>query len=310
MDARRMLGIIVVNYASADLLAENLTATAAAVPDARIVVVDNRSTSEERARVEALSVANGWRLVPLDDNAGFGGGVNAGAAVAFDELGVTDILLLNPDARIDGSSVGALAAATADGPSVASPRVEDAAGRVWFAGMDVYLDDGSMGGPRRRREQADARRLPWLSGACLWFTRDAWELTQGFDDAYFLYWEDVDISVRAARAGARLLVVDDALAVHDEGGTHRATSQRPEAKSELYYYYNIRNRLLFAGLLLDETDAAAWSRTAWRNARQVLLRGGRRQFLRPVAPLRAAWRGVRDGRRLLAQAGSERRPAV
>lgn len=310
MDERRMLGIIVVNYASAGLLAENLTATAAAVPEARIVVVDNRSTPEERARVEALSVANGWRLVPMDDNAGFGGGVNAGAAVAFDELGVTDILLLNPDARIDGRSVAALAAATAEGPSVASPRVEDAAGRVWFAGMDVYLGDGSMGGPRRRREHPDARRLPWLSGACLWFTHEAWDLTGGFDDAYFLYWEDVDISVRAARAGARLLVVDDALAVHDEGGTHRASAQRPEAKSELYYYYNIRNRLLFAGLLLDAADAEAWSRTAWSNARQVLLRGGRRQFLRPIAPLRAAWRGVRDGRRLLAQAGSQRGPAV
>ena len=102
----------------------------------------------------------------VDDNEGCGGGGNAGAAVAVDELGVSDILLRNPDARIDGSSVDALAAATAEGPSVASPHVEDAAGRVWFAGLDVYLDDGSMGGPRRRREQADARRLPWLSGAC------------------------------------------------------------------------------------------------------------------------------------------------
>lgn len=310
MDARRMLGIIVVNYASAGLLAQNLRTTAAAMPDARIVVVDNFSTAGERSRVGELCAAEGWRLVALDENAGFGGGVNAGAAIAFDELGVTDILLLNPDARIDAPSVDALAAATADGPTIASPRVEDAAGKVWFAGMDVYLDDGSMGGPRRRREQADARRLPWLSGACLWFTRSAWQLVGGFHDAYFLYWEDVDISVRAARAGARLAVVDDALAVHDEGATHRSSRQRVEAKSELYYYYNIRNRLLFAGLLLESSDARAWSRSAWRSARQVLLRGGRRQFLRPVAPLRAAWRGVRDGRRLLAQAGSQRGGAV
>ena len=200
MDARRMRGRIVVNYASADLLAENLTATAAAVPDARIVVVDNRPTAEERARVEALSIPHGWRLVPMDDHAGIRGGAHAAPAVAFDEPGVTDILLLNPDARIDGASVDAVAAATADGPSVASPRVEDAAGRVWFAGMDVYLDDGSMGGPRRRREQAGARRLPWLSGACLWFTRDAWRLTGGPDDAHFPYREDDDTSVRAARA--------------------------------------------------------------------------------------------------------------
>lgn len=310
MDAARSLAIVVVNYASAGLLAENLVATADAVPDARIVVVDNLSSVEERTRVEALCDSRGWHLVAMDGNAGFGGGVNAGAAAAFEELGATDILLLNPDARIDARSVALLSEATADGSTVASPRVEDAAGRTWFGGMDVYLDDGSMGGPRRRQREPDARRLPWLSGACLWIPKDVWAQVGGFHDDYFLYWEDVDISVRAARAGARLLVVDEALAVHDEGATHRSDEQRPEAKSELYYYYNIRNRLLFAALLLDTADAEAWSRTAWRNARQVLLRGGRRQFVRPLAPLRAAWRGVRDGRRLLAQAGSPAGPAV
>ncbi len=310
MPEPRSLGIVVVNYASADLLAVNLAATAAAVPDAQVIVVDNRSTDADRARVAALTRAHGWRLVAMDDNAGFGGGVNAGAAVAFGELGVTDLLLLNPDARIDGRSVDALAAATADGRTMASPRVEDAAGRVWFAGMDVYLDDGSMGGPRRRRAQPGARRLPWLSGACLWIPRAVWNEVAGFDDAYFLYWEDVDISVRAARGGARLVVVDDALAVHDEGGTHRAETQRAEAKSELYYYYNIRNRLIFAARLLDAADAQNWSRSAWRNAWQVLLRGGRRQFLRPLPPLRAAWRGVRDGRRMLATTQTARPPSV
>jgi len=310
MSASRVLGIIVVNYASSRLLRENLTATAAAVPDARIIVVDNLSSPEERVKVEELCAAQGWHLVAMADNAGFGGGVNAGAAAAFGELGATDILLLNPDAHIDARSTAALAEATQDGMTLASPRVEDAHGRTWFAGMDVYLDDGSMGGPRRRREQPEARRMPWLSGACLWVPRPLWERLDGFHDDYFLYWEDVDISVRASRAGGRLLVVDEAVAVHDEGGTHRSAQQRAEAKSELYYYYNIRNRLLFAALLLDREDAEAWSRSARRNAWQVLLRGGRRQFLRPIPPLRAAWRGVRDGRRLMTSARSDREASV
>lgn len=300
MQAQRTLAVIVVNYGSSELLEVNLVATAAAVPKARIVVVDNASGSEERVRVTELCARHGWHLVAMTGNAGFGGGVNAGAAVAFNGLGATDVLLLNPDARIDAASVEALAEATSDGETVASPRVEDAAGRTWFAGMDVYLDDGSMGGPRRRREQPDARRLAWLSGACLWLPRAVWDRVGGFRDDYFLYWEDVDISVRASRAGARLLVVDEALAVHDEGGTHREEHQRPEAKSELYYYYNIRNRLLFAGLLLDDADRRRWLGSARANAWQVLLRGGRRQLLRPVAPLRAAWRGLRDGKRLMA----------
>lgn len=297
----RVLAVVVVNYGAARLLESNLTSTASDVPEARIVVVDNLSTTTERETVTALCSARGWDLVPMATNAGFGGGVNAGARHAFEVLGATDLLLLNPDARIDGRSVAALRDATADGRTLASPRVVDTDGRVWFAGMDVYLDDGAMGGLRRRREQPSARRLPWISGACMLIPRAVWELTGGFHEDYFLYWEDVDISVRAARGGARLLVVDDAIAVHDEGGTHRGRGQRAEAKSELYYYYNIRNRLLFAALHLDDADVAAWERSAPRNAWQVLLRGGRRQFLRPLPPLRAAWRGVRDGRRLLAR---------
>ena len=304
--SERALAVIVVNYGSAALLSTNLVATAAALPEARIVVVDNRSTAEERRRVEELCALHGWDLVAMDANAGFGGGVNAGATHAFEVAGASDLLLLNPDARIDASSTAALLDATSDGMTLASPRVEDAEGRTWFAGMDVYLADGSMGGPRRRREQPSARRLPWISGACMLIPRAVWDLSGGFDEEYFLYWEDVDISVRAAERGARLLVVEDAIAVHDEGGTHRGHRQRPEAKSELYYYYNIRNRLLFAARHLDAADAEAWNRTAWLNARQVLLRGGRRQFLRPLAPLRAAWRGVRDGRRLMAGARSRR----
>ncbi|PRB17252.1 glycosyltransferase [Microbacterium sp. MYb62] len=302
--SERALAVVVVNYGATALLEVNLVATAEALPDARIVVVDNLSSLEERERVERLCSQHGWDLVPMSTNAGFGGGVNAGAAHAFRVGGATDLLLLNPDARIDALSTSALLDATSDGTTLASPRVEDAGGKTWFAGMDVYLDDGSMGGPRRRREQPSARRLPWISGACMLVPHAVWDLVGGFDEDYFLYWEDVDISVRAARLGARLLVVDSALAVHDEGGTHRSQDQRPEAKSELYYYYNIRNRLLFASSQLDAKDAAAWERTAWRNAREVLLRGGRRQFLRPLPPLRAAWRGVRDGRRLMARARS------
>lgn len=300
---QRALAVVVVNYGAAVLLESNLVATAAAVPDARIVVVDNLSSAPEREAVTRLCAEHGWDLVAMTTNTGFGGGMNAGAAHAF-ASGATDLLLLNPDARIDAASTAALLDATADGMTLASPRVEDAGGRTWFAGMDVYLDDGSMGGPRRRREQPDARRLPWISGACMLIPRGVWDLTGGFHEEYFLYWEDVDISIRAAHAGARLVVVDEALAVHDEGGTHRSQEQRPEAKSELYYYYNIRNRLLFAALHLDADDASAWNRSAWRNARQVLLRGGRRQFLRPLPPLRAAWRGVRDGRRMLTRTRS------
>ena len=51
-------------------------------------------------------------------------------------------------------------------------------------------------------------------------------------------------------------------------------------------------------LLTDADGIRRWRRTSMRNAWQVLLQGGRRQFVRPLPPLRAAWRGLRDGRRI------------
>lgn len=123
--------------------------------------------------------------------------------------------------------------------------------------------------------------------------RELWEELGGFDEEYFLYWEDVDLSVRATRIGAALIVETGATAVHDEGGTQHGHEQ----KSDLYYYFNIRNRLLFAARNLPPADIRRWLRSTPAESWQILLRGGRRQFLRRTGPWRAALRGTRDGRR-------------
>lgn len=299
--------IIVVNYGSSELLGTNLVATANAAGHARVYVVDNASTARERTAVQALCDAHGWTCIGMDANVGFGTGVNAGVARALAD-GATDMLVLNPDARIDEDSLAALAAATReDRLLLVSPVIRTPDGRTWFDGSDLYLHDGATRGIRRRDEFAGRDRVPWLTGACLWITREVWELTGGFADEFFLYWEDVDLSWRLRERGGRIAVVADAVAWHDEGATHREESQRSEAKSVVYYTYNIRNRMLFAARNLDDEGIRRWLRSSPASARAILLRGGRRQFLRPIPPLRAAWRGLRDGRRIAREELARRR---
>ena len=293
----RPLAFIVVNYGSSALLEQNLVRSVSDASGAHVVVVDNFSTEGERARVRAMADAHGWTLVEEEQNLGFGGGVNSGVARALVE-GATDLLLLNPDASIAGDAVRALQSAASHARrTVFAPRIVDGAGRTWFEGADVYLKDGRTMGVAKRGLRPSEERWEWLTGACLLIPDEAWVAAGGFDDDYFLYWEDVDFSRRVIESGGSLEVVADAVAVHDEGGTQRG-AEVSRAKSAGYYYYNIRNRMLFATKHLNATGIARWRRGTSASALEILLRGGRRQFLHPWGPLTAGLRGWRDARRV------------
>lgn len=289
---RRRIALVIVSFGSPQLVEDNVSATVADSPDLDVIVVDNFSTAMHRRQVSAIAAHRGWTLIAPETNTGFGTGVNLGASAAI-ERGATHLLLLNPDATIDSVSIAALAdAVSRAGARLASPVVKRPDGSLWFTGMAVDLVDGSM----HRGDVADpsAGTIPWLTGACMMMTVDDWKTLGGFDARFFLYWEDVDLCARARESGMSLEVVHDASAVHSVGGTQLS---RDLAKSDVYYRYNIRNRMLFAAAHLDAEGIRRWRRSDWRAANAILLRGGRRQFLhRPLAPLRAALRGLREGR--------------
>lgn len=310
--------VVVVSYDSAALLERTLARVAEDSPEARIVVVDNYSTPEAREELVALASARGWEAVLPETNTGFGGGMNLGAARAR-ELGADLLVLLNPDAVIARSDLIRLAArAHADRLALVAPVLKDSTGRIVSDGIVVCLADGSMRSRRSPRPIPPGGTHPWLSGACLALSTDLFEVTGGFDARYFLYWEDVDFSARVLAAGGSLDLARDAVAVHDEGGTHSESQSQDSgqegsedrSKSDIYYYYNVRNRLLYAGLHLDRATQRRWVATAGRAAREIVLRGGKRQLLRTRRPLVTAAQATRDGLRLLQAARRDELPDV
>lgn len=289
------LVLVVVSYGDPALLERHTTQVAAALRPARIVVVDNHSTDANRVAVRALCEREGWTGVFPGTNTGFGAGCNLGAAAALAE-GAEVLLFLNPDATIDTESAVRLVAAVEAEPNLlAGPTVLGPGGEIASAGLDLDLDTGTMRPWRRRAEHPEAETLPWVTGACFAVTRELWEQVSGFDERYFLYWEDVDLCARVRELGGRVAVIDGATAIHSGGGTQRAEGSR--AKSPAYYYFNIRNRALFARTWLSSERQRAWRRGAFGAAYEILMRGGRRQLLHPVRPVSAVVRGLRDGRR-------------
>ncbi|MBW3084134.1 hypothetical protein KEM60_00318 [Austwickia sp. TVS 96-490-7B] len=296
------LAVIVVNYDSADLLRDHLTAvqrdlisaTDPRLNQAQIIVVDNWSTPTARAQITALASEHHWTLLPQQDNLGFGLGTNRGVEAAR-AAGATRFLLLNPDAHIDAPSVRALLDAVDTDPmTLAAPVITRPDGTLWSDGHDLYLADGTTRATRRRDPQLpDDAVAEWFTGACLMLTAHLWDAVGGFGDDYFLYWEDVELSWRTTRVGGTLRLIRDAHAVHDEGGTHRHADR--QGHSPTFTYYNVRNRLLFAARNLDRSTRRRWIRTAPAAAWQVLSWSGRRTALRSPQLVRAALRGTYDG---------------
>lgn len=292
------LGIVVVNYGSSALLSQNLAPLSdelAAGSDRSpvVVVVDNPTTTQERTEVKRMAADHGWIVEGPGTNLGFGAGANLGAARALAD-GADLLLVLNPDATIDSVSLARLVEVVVAAPmTLAGPVIRTSDGQVWFDGAGLDPQTGRIVG------SADLGRPgiePWLTGACLLISAQLWNLVDGFDDDYFLYWEDLDLSRRVREEGGELLVVPEATAVHDEGGTQGLTSTS-RAKSTIYYYFNIRNRMLYADKFLTRAGRRRWLWHSLPEAWQVLLRGGRRQFLHDRSGLRAAATAVVDGAR-------------
>lgn len=291
---------VVVNYGSHGLLEANLPTLGG---DVDVLVVDNFSGATERQAVARICGNHGWLLLPMPDNAGFGAAVNAGVTLAA-ERGAEVVIVLNPDAMLRPDAARQLVGECVRDPTVlVGPRIVHEDGSTWFHGARVLYRTGRtpLAGPAEA-----AGPDGWVSGACLAAPVIFWNKVGGFAADYFMYWEDVELCHRWRLAGGRLLVRDDVVAVHAVGGTQSAAGS---GRSSLYYRFNCRNRLLFAAAHVDDQDLPAWVRSTVPYARAVVMRGGRRQFVRhPLRPFLAAFRGSMEG--LLAVRRRRTRPSA
>lgn len=298
-----LLGIVVVNYGSHALLEQNLLHLNQSDVSTQIVIVDNFHSVEESHSVRAAALRHGWALVSNPRNLGFGSAMNQGVERAR-ALGCTVFLLLNPDVRIQASAIQTLYRHCIQHPlALVSPSLLRPDGSAWFAGGTVLVGRGQTSTAPGSDSSAPNG---WLTGACLAIHEELWRAVGGFDEDYFLYWEDIDLSWRCVAAGGELVVLQNAEAVHSVGGTQTGSRARG-GKSAAYMYYNCRNRLLFAGKHLTRHEVVRWLARNPAYAYRVLLRGGRRPFVRNAAPLlSAAARGCLIGsivgiRRLIRQ---------
>jgi hypothetical protein len=190
-------------------------------PPAPIVVVDNASGAAERERLaHTLGDRPGVRLLLLDDNRQFAGGLNAGAAVAL-AGGAERLLCLNNDTVLAPDALARLEAALAAAPGagIAGPRVLDvrAPHRELSAGerYTVALLCLPRTWLRHRGRGGAAYPVGGVMGCALLVTRECYLAAGGFREDIEVYYEDVDFCLAARARGFRAVVEPRAIVYHD-----------------------------------------------------------------------------------------------
>ena len=248
---------ILVNYNAGNELAVALRSIQSdcAQVEWEAVVVDNASSDNSAAIVETFPRAT---LIRNPANVGFGRAVNQAAAVAT----APRLLLVNPDCRLVSGAISTLRSVLDAEPScaVVGPRIFDPDGTVQGSARgDPDMLTGLFGRTgalrvllpflpvaRRNVVVEDAVRtgassvvVDWLSGACMLIRRDAFTTAGGFDERFFLYWEDADLCRRLRNRGFQVRYVPGASAVHQVGRssqTARRSSIRAFHASAYLYY--------------------------------------------------------------------------
>lgn len=216
------LAVIVPTWNGAHLLGECLASLERQSVRPHVIVVDNGST--DRSVELVTSRYPGAQLVRLPANRGFAGGVNAGIAAAR-AGGARWIGLLNNDAVAEEHWLERLLDVLRAHPQVgiATARIVDAAGRLLDSTGDFYTVWG-IPYPRGRGQPDDGRlRTPGpvfaASGGASLYRVTVFEEVGVFDESFFAYYEDVDLSFRARLAGWDIHYVPDALVQHVMGAT-------------------------------------------------------------------------------------------
>ncbi|HSV09069.1 MAG TPA: glycosyltransferase family 2 protein [Candidatus Binatus sp.] len=190
-------------------------------PPSVVVVVDNASGSAERARLEAAYGSRpGVRLLLLDTNRQFAGGLNAGAMVGLGS-GADRLLCLNNDTVLAPVAVGLLedALEARAGAGIAGPRLLDLRDptRVISAGerplLPVFCLPRSW--LRYRRRTLAPYEARGVMGSAMLVTRGCFEAVGGFAEEIQVYYEDVDFCLGARAHGFGTIVVPAAIVYHD-----------------------------------------------------------------------------------------------
>jgi N-acetylglucosaminyl-diphospho-decaprenol L-rhamnosyltransferase len=272
------IAIVVINYRTAQMTLDCLASLEPEVtqlPGAHVVLVDSASGDDSPALIEREKSAREWdswlSIFRLPENRGFSAGNNAGIACADQIAGFDAYLLLNSDTLVRPGAIKALGQVLESDASVGlvGPRLEWPNGEQQvscfrkigpisellhaaktgpitrlFSTSEVAIFDPPVREQPVRSVNGDAPAIDWISFACVLIRREVVSQIGPMDEGFFMYFEDVDYSLRARNAGWHIAHAPSARVVHLRGGRTAEAFAAEELRRRPAYYYQSRARYL------------------------------------------------------------------
>ncbi len=306
-NAERKVSVVIPTWRREDLLGHCLQSLGRqTVTDFETIVVRNGAGAE----TDCVALPPQPRIVRLPANRGFGAGVNAGIAQGRSAY----VLVLNDDVELDRNWMERTVAFLDKRPEISycCGKIYQTQGPLLDNAGDALSLGGSawrLGFGRRDSGDFDLPRAVWaVSGTATLFRRNVFEQVGKFDEDFFAYLEDVDLSLRAARAGLRGYYLPEATCRHQGG----ATLGGPDSPAVIRLL--TRNQLLLlvkhypVRLLLRLAPRIVWAQILWamlsvRKGRFTAYLAGLAGFLRlfPRAVRQRVTCSREEGQALLAR---------
>lgn len=199
-----------------------------------IVIVDNCSND---GSFEQLQSENPDIVVLLsDNNNGFSAGNNIGIRYAM-ENGADYVMLLNNDTEVEPDFLTKMLE-VADEKTVVTPSI------YYFSNKnEIWYADGKISKIKctvSNGSDKESKYCDYASGCCLLIPRAVIDKVGFWAEEYFMYYEDMDYSLRILKHGFKIYYKNDAIIYHKVGKSSGSTVGKP---SKLHIYYNVRNRM-------------------------------------------------------------------
>jgi N-acetylglucosaminyl-diphospho-decaprenol L-rhamnosyltransferase len=226
----------------------------------RAVVVDN--ASGDAAVIRPALEAEGWQswvtLIEAPVNGGFAYGNNLGVQHAYAEKRPDYVYVLNPDTEVRPGAIGSLVRflEASSQVGIAGGSFEHLDGRLWpiafrFPTICSELSQGLQIGIVSRLLQRWTVAWPmiqltqptdWICGAAMMIRPAAFDRIGGFDENYFLYFEETDFCHRARQAGYRTWYVPESRVMHIMGQSTKVTDEKVILQRYPAYWFQSRRR--------------------------------------------------------------------